>query len=136
MSASCASCPTPGMCCKNIILNIRKDTTLEAILSVVSYWPEQNSLPLPFVNARRDDYGVVVDCEWLDADGRCGNYEHRPHYPCRSFEIGSDSLCAYGVSAFGLCPELPHKTRFIPTQAVLYKVLHQEWPFNFKLERK
>jgi hypothetical protein len=42
-------------------------------------------------------------CIDLLPDGRCGNYENRPHGPCVLYEPGSDSLCKHGISNYGMC---------------------------------
>lgn len=130
----CDTCVAPGMCCKQIIVNVATSTILEAIVSLTAYWPEENILPLPFVFSKREDeLGVTVECDWLTADGRCGNYDLRPHYPCRTFEIGSDSLCAYGILPYGLCPERPRTIRYFPSDAVTRNIIDRNWPFNFVL---
>jgi len=37
-----------------------------------------------------DDYDDLARCIWLNGDGRCAEYEHRPEV-CREFERGGVS---------------------------------------------
>lgn len=95
----CDTCPRPGSCCKGFILsplfspaNWEHDAPIRL---------EDNGLKffriVEAVRAPGDGMVAVrCECELVDDNGRCGNYEGRPEL-CRSFEPMSDPLCCLFV---------------------------------------
>lgn len=118
----CDTCIRPGACCEDIPLFglSLENTALEVLIILAAYDHPMNPLPyLPFYDPRKRvvDPGDaepreawVLSCMNLGPDGRCMDYENRPHFPCGSFEAGTDPLCAHAVSKMGLCPDLTQPT--------------------------
>lgn len=99
----CDTCRVPGHCCRRFILNggdfAWRTTMLEALAaaSTVLHGTDDigYQIGLPFVPFYRDSNGRWWWwCPHLTRDGRCDDYENRPHV-CRSFEPASDPLCIY-----------------------------------------
>lgn len=102
------------MCCRDIRLSVKINfrNKLEALAWIATVWPAEGELGLPFIPdkpilARYWDTGPgtlpydatsPLEVEWLwqciyiEPDGRCGNYEHRPNL-CRTFYPGWDKPC-------------------------------------------
>lgn len=79
---------------KTVILN--PDLNNSGTRAEAAKW--LRSLPDDLVNELAEDViGEVINnehsgrvgCLWLNEDGMCKHYEHRPE-PCRNFEVGGD----------------------------------------------
>lgn len=115
----CDTCISPGACCRDIPLFLDpKLTMLEVMVKLATYTHDFNLEPgLPFHSPVRQEPSEkyphqngktrwIVQCSYIQPDGRCGNYEHRPHWPCGGYEPGQDPLCVHYVRDIGLCAEL------------------------------
>jgi Fe-S-cluster containining protein len=99
----CDVCTRPGRCCVGFELNggaygegMSELELLVLMASTLDHDPAADivrlGLPyLPFF--LRADGHWHFWCPNLSADGRCGDYEHRP-WACRSYVPGCDNLCA------------------------------------------
>jgi hypothetical protein len=111
----CDKCIRPGECCRRFPLPGLPTfyTKLEVLVFLASYCPTANTVVgLPFYDPvfSADDQMWTVACHWVTPEGRCGNYDIRPHYPCGDYQPGTDPLCAHHVPRIGLCPELTRPT--------------------------
>lgn len=114
-SLLCDNCVRPGRCCKGFHLGGggfgRGKTKLEVLVmlaSVVTVLSDSGRphiaaksgpayIGLPFLPDQVDAGGAwLFMCPLLGQDGRCTEYEARPPL-CRSYEAGSDPLCAMYV---------------------------------------
>jgi Fe-S-cluster containining protein len=101
----CASCPKPGACCKNFVLNYGGQQKTfwksDGIAPVLEFLDEMSLPfhPIQFSGEYTAENGELYvtysyDCPELKADGRCGIYESRPHL-CKTFTAGSGELCVF-----------------------------------------
>jgi hypothetical protein len=101
----CDKCRDPGACCREFPLlpfdMEAHPTKLHAYVFAatwVYFSPDKDRVLLgfPFAPLYKD---VANSCwRWkclnLTDDGRCGDYENRPHDPCVSYMPGEDNMCA------------------------------------------
>lgn len=93
----CATCRSPGACCKHIPLTLMVSfegwrERAQAVLDTNALYmlhPERVH-PVPEFG---DTHRVIFSCSFLTPEGRCGEYEKRPDL-CRGFIPKSDPLCA------------------------------------------
>lgn len=109
----CDLCREPGACCRNFVLSgLRPSeypTELEALIGAASTLyvigeTDQYTLGLPFIpNGKAEDSDTYFwTCVWLDASGRCSNYDIRPNGPCVVYKPKIDPLCAMH-NDYGAC---------------------------------
>lgn len=111
--SACDTCPKPGVCCKEFILNRYFDIARP----IQDQWEETQSAQtrrLPFYPIRevktsaggkirfnpdgtKSENGTesiwIFGCKNISPSGRCMDYENRPS-TCRVFEPSSNALCA------------------------------------------
>ena len=117
-SLLCDACARPDQCCTGFELNGGSfgagETALEMLVRMATITTATNAdanpavvlgkqpppeydhvmVGLPFMPLmKRPDGRWLLWCPVLGRDGRCTDYENRPAL-CRSFEAGSDPLCA------------------------------------------
>ena len=108
MTSPCDTCGDPGHCCRVITLNHYFPTTIT--IGGVLEFLQTHGLPFePIEPWLSEDYSDEVNshgwpapkegkdlwklsCPLLTAEGRCGDYENRPH-ACRAYEPKSTALC-------------------------------------------
>lgn len=80
---------------------------------MASYDVGNATLGLPFYDPQLipDDGGIrplhwELKCSWLTPEGRCGNYDLQPYWPCGAYQAGADLLCVHHVPEIGLCPDM------------------------------
>lgn len=106
--SACDTCPKPGNCCNDFVLNgvtvwtrplrFHKDSWEEGAFK---YMRDQG---MPFQPLRIDErfpeqdgeVGVRWMCPVLTPAGRCGDYDNRPQL-CRDYQPGDDRLCVLYV---------------------------------------
>jgi hypothetical protein len=103
--SACDACPDPGACCRDFPLSgitaSAHPTLLHAMVAAaaaVYCLPDGATLALglPFIPHERDAAAdkFFWHCVNLRADGRCGDYAHRPYGPCVLYQPGDDAMCA------------------------------------------
>lgn len=117
--SACDTCIKPGACCHDIPFFLDKGwSTMDMLILFATYQHELNpEIGLPFHSPIRkpttrysDKNMWVAQCLYIRDDGRCGNYENRPHWPCGAYLPGNDPLCVHYVERIDLCPDLAEPT--------------------------
>lgn len=105
----CDTCPKPGACCTDFALNIGR---LSKDNWQVEATRKMRAHNLPFAPLRLAVTGKETDgqeaefngrvmirftCPLVTPEGRCSDYENRPHL-CRAYQPKQDALCVlYGA---------------------------------------
>jgi Fe-S-cluster containining protein len=117
-SLLCDNCRQPGRCCTGFYLGDMGETALDALVSMATMLSVTTAdgrsagsrelvvvaaetdtdvmLGLPFMPLFKHRPGAWHFWCPLLVKGRCSDYENRPAL-CRSFDAGSDTLCAMHV---------------------------------------
>src|SRR5258706_14631381 len=92
MPSLCHRCRSPGACCRALTLT-GDDGPLGPTASGLELTAFMAVAWLPFAPLLRHADGVMVFwCSNLRADGRCGDYAHRPEL-CRDYQPGTGVVC-------------------------------------------
>ena len=110
--SACDTCKDPGYCCRGLVLSnifpakMPRDKVYQHIAegtdpygACVEFEPCPQFRPMRtsarYIRRGQTEPESVTwrfSCDWLDEDGRCGDYENRPRL-CVAFEPKSDPLC-------------------------------------------
>lgn len=100
--STCNFCIRPGACCENFYLSMPEPDTKKSD-GYATVWRETLIRGLPFYPSRpfnqyTDAAGVErqqwqFSCTNLLPNGRCGDYDNRPEFPCRDYKPLQDHLC-------------------------------------------